>query len=77
MSVRVSPENYDHAMSKQESTPETPWPGAITAITLFVEDLESAKRFYEEVFDLPVFFEDEDSSVFKFGDTLINLLRAS
>ena len=64
-------------MSNHEPTPEIAWPGGIAAITLFVEDLESAKRFYEEVFDLPVFFEDENSSVFKFGDTLINLLRAS
>jgi len=64
-------------MSNQEPTPEIAWPGGIAAITLFVEDLERAKRFYEDVFDLPVFFEDEDSSVFKFGDTLVNLLRTS
>ena len=64
-------------MGNQEPTPEIAWPGGIAAITLFVEDLESAKRFYEDVFDLPVFFEDENSSVFKFGDTLVNLLRMS
>ncbi|HEY8235231.1 MAG TPA: VOC family protein, partial [Gaiellaceae bacterium] len=52
-------------------------PGAIAAITLFVEDLEAAKRFYEEVFQLPVWFEDDNSTVFKFGETLINLLRMS
>ena len=46
----------------------------IGAITLFVEDLAAAKRFYLEVFDLPVYFEDENSAVFRFGDTLINLL---
>jgi catechol-2,3-dioxygenase len=46
----------------------------IAAITLFVEDLAAAKRFYLEVFDLPVYFEDENSAVFRFGDTLINLL---
>jgi lactoylglutathione lyase len=53
------------------------WPGAIGAITLFVEDLAAAKRFYEDVFDLPVRFEDDDSAVFAFGGTLINLLRTT
>lgn len=50
------------------------WAKAIAAITLFVEDLEATKRFYREVFGLPVVFETEDSSVFRFGNTLINLL---
>ena len=36
-----------------------------------------AKRFYEEVFGLPVFFEDPQSAVFRFGDTLVNLLKVS
>ena len=53
------------------------WPKGIGAVTLFVEDLEDAKRFYLEVFGLPVFFEDDNSAVFKFGDTLINLLKTS
>jgi catechol 2,3-dioxygenase-like lactoylglutathione lyase family enzyme len=47
----------------------------IYAITLFVEDLESTKQFYQEVFSLPVVFEDANSAVFKFGNTLINLLK--
>jgi len=50
------------------------WPGGIAAITLFVEDLGAARRFYQDVFRLPVFYEDENSAVFKFGDTLVNLL---
>jgi catechol 2,3-dioxygenase-like lactoylglutathione lyase family enzyme len=50
------------------------WPQGIAAITLFVEDLAAAKQFYQHVFDLPVHFEDPHSAVFKFGDTLINLL---
>lgn len=54
-----------------------PWPKGIHAITLFMEDLAAAKRFYREVFGLPVFFETEDSAVFKFGGTLINLLEIS
>ncbi|MEO6577281.1 MAG: VOC family protein [Candidatus Limnocylindria bacterium] len=52
------------------------WPGSIGAITLFAEDLAATKQFYREVFDLPIHYEDEDSAVFKFGETLINLLRA-
>jgi catechol 2,3-dioxygenase-like lactoylglutathione lyase family enzyme len=54
-----------------------PWPSGVSAITLFVEDLESAKRFYSQVFGLPIKFEDEASAVFDFGNTLINLLRAT
>jgi catechol 2,3-dioxygenase-like lactoylglutathione lyase family enzyme len=50
-------------------------PKLIGAITLFVDDLPSTKQFYREVFGLPVHYEDENSAVFRFGETLINLLR--
>ncbi|MGZ8708558.1 MAG: VOC family protein, partial [Gaiellaceae bacterium] len=53
------------------------WPGGIAAITLFVDDLEEAKQFYREVFGLPVVFEDDDSAVFGFGNTIVNLLRST
>ena len=53
------------------------WPGAISAITLFVEDLDAAEQFYREIFGLPVHYQDDASAVFKFGNTLINLLKAS
>ena len=53
------------------------WPGGIAAITLFIEDLPAAKRFYSDVFRLPIHFEDDNSTVFKFGDTLVNLLQTS
>jgi catechol 2,3-dioxygenase-like lactoylglutathione lyase family enzyme len=56
---------------------EGAWPGGIAAITLFMEDLGSARRFYEDVFGLAVVFEDENSCVFGFGGTLVNLLRVS
>lgn len=59
------------------SETERSWPGPISAITLFVEDLDAAKRFYREVFELPVRFEDDSSAVFRFGETLVNLLKAS
>jgi lactoylglutathione lyase len=65
------------AMTTEGSARAPGWPGGIAAITLFVEDLEKAKRFYEHVFELPVFFEDSNSAVFKFGETLVNLLRIS
>lgn len=53
-----------------------PWPRAITAITLFVEDLDAAKCFYADVFGLPVHYEDDASAVFLFGGTMVNLLDA-
>jgi catechol 2,3-dioxygenase-like lactoylglutathione lyase family enzyme len=54
----------------------TDWPQGISAITLFVEDLDGTKQFYRDVFGLDVYFEDPQSAVFKFGATLINLLDA-
>ena len=53
------------------------WPGGISAITLFVENLEETKQFYREAFGLPIMFEDEDSAVFKFEGALVNLLKAT
>ena len=53
------------------------WPSGISAITLFVEDLAVTKDFYREVFGLAVVFEDADSVVFRFGGTLVNLLRST
>jgi catechol 2,3-dioxygenase-like lactoylglutathione lyase family enzyme len=46
-------------------------------MTLFVEDVGAAKRFYQEVFGLPVVWEDDNSAVFDFGHTLINLLKST
>ena len=51
------------------------WPKAIGAITLFVEELDTTKRFYQTTFEVPVVFEDANSAVFKIGGTLINLLK--
>jgi len=53
------------------------WPRGIHAITLFVEDLPAAREFYQRVFGLPIHFEDSDSAVFNFGNTVINLLVVS
>jgi catechol 2,3-dioxygenase-like lactoylglutathione lyase family enzyme len=58
-------------------TEDGAWPGAIAAITLFEDDLEEARRFYAEVFELSAVFEDDNSTVFRFGETLVNLLSTS
>lgn len=62
----------------EQPTPDTmrDWPRKIFAITLFAEDLSATKQFYQDVFALPVHFEDEHSAVFDFGNILINLLDA-
>ncbi|MFJ6070983.1 VOC family protein [Streptomyces sp. NPDC093065] len=59
------------------TTTGTAWPEKISAITLFVEDLEATKRFYRDVFRLPVTYENDNSAVFSFGNTIINLLRST
>ena len=53
------------------------WPSGISAITLFVEDIAAVKEFYSRAFGLPVTYEDDDSVVFRFGTTLVNLLRTT
>lgn len=53
------------------------WPKRIGAITLFVDDLAAASRFYQDTFGLPVKFADEDSAVFDFGNSLVNLLKTT
>ncbi len=59
----------------EESARTNAWPKGIFAITLFTENLEQAKEFYQNVFGLPIDFEDANSAVFKFGGTLVNLLK--
>jgi catechol 2,3-dioxygenase-like lactoylglutathione lyase family enzyme len=59
------------------TTESAAWASGISAITLFVDDLEAAKQFYREVFALPLIFEDESSAVFDFGNTLVNLLKTT
>lgn len=57
--------------------PVSEWPGKIWATTLFMEDLEEARRFYQEVFGLSIVYEDDNSVVFDFGNMLVNLLQVS
>jgi len=49
----------------------------VSAISLFVEDLEAAKSFYRDVFGVDVVFEDENSVCVKFDHLLLNLLLVS
>jgi len=48
---------------------------SISAITLFVDDLATAREFYARAFELPLHYEDDVSAVFDFDGTLINLLQ--
>jgi catechol 2,3-dioxygenase-like lactoylglutathione lyase family enzyme len=61
--------------SETTTKTDAPWATGIDAITLFVEDLPAAREFYGRAFGLPVHFEDESSAVFRFGPTLVNLLK--
>jgi catechol 2,3-dioxygenase-like lactoylglutathione lyase family enzyme len=47
---------------------------SVGAVTLFVEDPQRSKSFYQEVFEAPLLFEDESSAAFQFENTVINLL---
>lgn len=49
----------------------------VSAMSLFVEDVPTAKQFYRDVFDVPVVFEDEVSAALKFNNLIINLLQTS
>lgn len=51
--------------------------GTISAISLFVDDVQQAKRFYQDVFGVPVVYEDEVSAALKLDNLLINLLQDS
>jgi len=62
-------------MSEKPAAPS--WARGLGAITLFVEDVTIAKQFYLRTFGLPVVYEDPESAVFKFGNTLVNLLKVT
>jgi catechol 2,3-dioxygenase-like lactoylglutathione lyase family enzyme len=55
----------------------TALPASVGAITLFVEDPQRSKSFYENVFGLSPIFEDEDAAAFKFENTIVNLLKVT
>lgn len=49
----------------------------IGVITLFTEDLDASKAFYQVVFDVPVIFEDDNSAVVRFDNLIVNLLKTT
>jgi lactoylglutathione lyase len=49
---------------------------SVGAITLFVDDPQRSKAFYENVFGVSVIYEDDESAVVKFENTIVNLLKA-
>ncbi|WP_438445104.1 VOC family protein [Gorillibacterium sp. sgz5001074] len=51
------------------------WANKITEITLFVEELQRSKAFYQETFHLSILYEDESCVVLDYGNTSINLLN--
>jgi len=52
-------------------------PNEVEVITLFVDDIASSRAFYAKVFACETVWEDEVSSVLRFGGLLINLLAVS
>lgn len=50
------------------------WATNLSAITLFSDDLASSTAFYSRVFDEAPTYQDDASTVFRLGTTLINLL---
>jgi catechol 2,3-dioxygenase-like lactoylglutathione lyase family enzyme len=57
-----------------EST-NTSWATNLFAVTIFAEDLAAMREFYERVFELPCVFGGDTSAIYKFGDTMINILQ--
>ena len=52
------------------------WEKQIGAINLIVGDLESSKAFYQDVFGLALQHEDQDTALFRFTDTYVELPKA-
>ena len=55
----------------------TDFPGGVTALTLFVEDLDVSRQFYDRAFGLAPIHVDETSTAYSFGGTVVNLLDVS
>ncbi|WP_395638726.1 VOC family protein [Pseudolysinimonas sp.] len=49
----------------------------IIAITLFTEDLAASRDWYARAFGLAEHYSDDDSVVFMFDGTMVNLLKVS
>ncbi len=49
----------------------------LECITLFVEDLSQAKSFYENIFAVKPVFEDQNCTVIRLDNVMLNLLKIS
>jgi catechol 2,3-dioxygenase-like lactoylglutathione lyase family enzyme len=49
----------------------------VFAVTLFVDDLVAAERFYHGVFGMPLVHRDDESVAFRFPNLVVNLLASS
>jgi catechol 2,3-dioxygenase-like lactoylglutathione lyase family enzyme len=50
---------------------------SLGAITLFAEDLAATSAFYRDALGLQSIYDDANSTVFDFGNTVVNVLDAS
>jgi len=50
---------------------------AIEVITLFVDDIDKARSFYQTVFTPEIVYQDDVSAVLKFSGTMVNLLKST
>ena len=48
---------------------------SVGAITMFVEDRQRSKSFYEKAFGVAIVHEDENAVAFKFENLVVNLLE--
>jgi len=48
---------------------------SVAAITMFVEDTQRTRAFYERVFELSPIHEDENAVAFRFENMVVNLLK--
>lgn len=48
---------------------------SVDALTMFIEDPQRSKSFYEEIFGVQAIHEDEDAVAFRFENMIVNLLK--
>lgn len=59
-------------------TASHPWAKRFYAVTLFVDNLEVSKRFYRDVFEMPIANEQATECAFRFpGGVYVNLVAAA
>lgn len=51
------------------------WATNLFAVTIFAEDLAAMREFYDRVFELPQVYAGDTSVIYKFGETMINIIE--